>query len=394
MAASARVGNVLVIQEIEVAEVASRLQRGESPVLLDVRDPDEHAAGCMAGALLLPRPLVAHSISALVPDKDTPLVVYCAVGIRSAMTAMTLTGMGYTQVWSMRGGFDEWQRSGLAWIVPPLDGVPVPLSAEQAMRYSRHLRLPEIGMAGQAKLLAARVLCIGAGGLGSPASLYLAAAGIGTLGLVDADSVELSNLQRQIVHATARIGMPKVDSAAETLAALNPEVCVTRIQARLTDENVLAILAGYDVIIDGSDNFTTRYLVNDAALRLKKPVVHAAIQGFEGQLTVFAAEGAPCYRCVFPEPPPAEFAPSCQQAGVLGVLPGILGILQATEALKLILGIGETLAGRLLSYDALSMRFTELSLRYDPECSACGSSGPGKSEAPGWGLRNGRRLKA
>lgn len=371
----------MVIQEIGVAEVAARLQRGESPVLLDVREPDEHVAGCMAGALLLPRPLVARRISALVPDKDTPVIVYCAVGIRSAMTAMTLTGMGYTQVWSMRGGFDEWQRRGLDWVVPPVDGAPVPLSAGQAMRYSRQLRLPEIGVAGQAKLLAARVLCIGAGGLGSPASLYLAAAGVGTLGIVDDDRVDLSNLQRQIVHATARIGMPKVDSAAETLGALNPEVRVTRIQTRLTDENALAILADYDVIIDGSDNFTTRYLVNDAALRLKKPVVHAAIQGFEGQLTVFAAEGAPCYRCAFPEPPPAEFAPSCQDAGVLGVLPGVLGVLQATEAIKLILGIGETLMGRLLSYDALSMRFTELSLRRDLKCPACGT-GPGKKRSP------------
>lgn len=367
----------MIVQEIEVADVATRLQGGQRTVLVDVRDPDEHAAGCMAGALLLPRPLVARSISKLVPDKDTPVVVYCAVGIRSAMTAMTLTGMGYTQVWSMRGGFDEWQRRGHDWILPRRDGEPAPLSAEQASRYARHLRLPEIGMAGQAKLLAARVLCIGAGGLGSPASMYLAAAGIGTLGIVDADTVELSNLQRQIVHTTARIGMPKVGSAAETLAALNPDVCVNRIEARLTAENALAILADYDLIIDGSDNFATRYLVNDAALRLQKPVVHAAIQGFEGQLTVFAAEGAPCYRCVFPEPPPAEFAPSCQEAGVLGVLPGVLGILQATEAIKLILGIGETLVGRLLSYDALSLRFTELSLQGDPECPACGG-GPGK----------------
>lgn len=367
----------MIVQEIEVAEVAARLQSGQRTVLVDVRDPDEHESGCLAGALLLPRALVARSIGTLVPDKDTPIVAYCAVGIRSAMTAMTLIAMGYTRVWSMRGGFDEWQRSGHAWIVPSVDEEPAPLSAGQAVRYSRHLRLPEIGVSGQAKLLAARVLCVGAGGLGSPASLYLAAAGIGTLGIVDADSVELSNLQRQIVHATVSIGMPKVDSAAESLGALNPEVRVTRIKARLTDENALAILADYDVIIDGSDNFTTRYLINDAALRLKKPVIHAAIQGFEGQLTVFAADGAPCYRCVFPEPPPAEFAPSCQEAGVLGVLPGVLGVLQATEALKLILGIGESMVGRLLSYDALSMRFTELGLRADPYCPACGG-GPGK----------------
>ena len=367
----------MVVREIDVAEVAARLQSGQRTVLVDVRDPDEHESGCLAGALLLPRALVARSIETLVPDKDTPVVAYCAVGIRSAMTAMTLVAMGYTQVWSMRGGFDEWQRSGHAWIVPAPDGEAAPLRTEQAARYARHLRLPEIGMVGQAKLLASRVLCIGAGGLGSPASLYLAAAGIGTLGIVDADCVELSNLQRQIVHTSARIGTPKVDSAAETLSALNPDVCVTRIRARLTAENALAILADYDVIIDASDNFATRYLVNDAALRLGKPVVHAAIQGFEGQLTVFAAAGAPCYRCVFPEAPPAEFAPSCQEAGVLGVLPGVLGVLQATEAIKLILGIGETLTGRLLSYDALSMRFSELGLRPDPECPACGS-GAGK----------------
>ncbi len=366
-----------MIREIDVAEVLVRLQRGAQTILVDVRDPDEHAAGCVAGALLLPRALIARSIGQLVPDRDTLVVVYCAGGKRSGMAALTLRELGYTQVCSMRGGFDEWQRSGHAWIVPSPDGEPAPLSAEQATRYARHLRLAEIGMAGQAKLLAARVLCIGAGGLGSPASLYLAAAGIGTLGVVDADRVELSNLQRQIVHTTASIGMPKVDSAAETLSALNPDVCVTRIPTRLTAENALAVLADYDVIIDGSDNFATRYLVNDAALRLGKPVVHAAIQGFEGQLTVFAAAGAPCYRCVFPEPPPAEFAPSCQEAGVLGVLPGLLGVLQATEAIKLILGIGDNLIGRLLSYDALSMRFAELCLRRDPECPACGS-GAGK----------------
>ena len=369
-----------MIREIDVAEVVTRLQRGAQTILVDVRDPDEHAAGCVAGALLLPRSLIARSIGQLVPDRDTLVVVYCAGGKRSGMAALTLRELGYTQVCSMRGGFDEWQRSGHAWIVPSPDGEPA-LSAEQAARYARHLRLPEIGMAGQAKLLAARVLCIGAGGLGSPASLYLTAAGIGTLGIVDADSVELSNLQRQVVHTTASIGMLKADSAAETLSALNPEVRVNRIRMQLTAENALAILAGYDVIIDGSDNFATRYVVNDAALRLRKPVVHAAIQGFEGQLTVFAAEGAPCYRCVFPEPPPAEFAPSCQEAGVLGVLPGVLGVLQATEAIKLILGIGETLVGRLLSYDALSLRFTELSLQGDPECPAC-SSGAGKERSP------------
>ena len=362
------------MQEIEVTEVAASLRHDQPCILIDIRDPDEQAAGCVAEACLLPRALLEQGISTHVPEKHTPVVIYCASGRRSAMAVQTLVKLGYTQVRSMRGGFGAWQRSGQAWIVPPSGGEPAPLSAAQAERYARHLRLPEIGTEGQAKLLAARVLCIGAGGLGSPASMYLAAAGIGTLGLVDADTVELSNLQRQIVHTTASIGMPKVDSAAQTLAAINPDISVTPIQARLDAENVLSVLADYDLIIDGSDNFATRYLLNDAALRLQKPVVHAAIQGFEGQLTVFGANGAPCYRCVFPEPPPAGSAPSCEAAGVLGVLPGVLGVLQATEAIKLILGIGETLEGRLLSFDALSMRFTELSLQPDSECRACAGS--------------------
>lgn len=371
MVASSGAGDGAVMQEVAVAEVAAKLDRELPFILIDIRDPDEYATGCVAKALPLPRALLEDAIGTHVPDRDTPVVLYCTSGKRSGMAVTTLTRMGYTQVRSMCGGFSEWQRSGQAWIVPSSAGEAAPLSTAQATRYARHLRLPEIGTAGQAKLLAARVLCIGAGGLGSPASMYLAAAGIGTIGIVDADTVELSNLQRQIVHATASIGMPKVDSAAQTLAAVNPDVRVTRIRSRLVAENVLTVLADYDVIIDGSDNFATRYLVNDAALRLQKPVVHAAIQGFEGQLTVFSATGAPCYRCVFPEPPPVGSAPSCQEAGVLGVLPGVLGVLQATEAIKLILGIGETLAGRLLSYDALSMRFTELSLRPDPECRAC-----------------------
>jgi molybdopterin/thiamine biosynthesis adenylyltransferase len=300
--------------------------------------------------------------------------------VRSRLAAQALAELGYTRVCSMRGGFAEWQRAGHAWIVPAGDGdgdgdgdgQSAPLSVEQATRYARHLRLPEIGVAGQRRLLAARVLCVGAGGLGSPASLYLAAAGVGTLGIVDADVVELSNLQRQVVHASDRVGMPKVDSAAQTLRALNPDVRVTRIAERLVAANALAILADYDVIVDGSDNFPTRYLVNDAALRLRKPVIHAAIQRFEGQLTMFAADGAPCYRCLFPRPPPAEAAPSCAEAGVLGVLPGVLGVLQATEAIKQVLGIGASLVGRLVTYNALSMSFTELRLRRDPACPTCG----------------------
>lgn len=360
------------VPEISVTEVAAVCKDSGAAVLLDVRDPGEHLTGCIDGALLLPRALLGSRIAALVPDQATRIVAYCASGKRSVLAAQTLLDMGYAHVSSMRGGFSEWQRAGHRWVVPAVDGESPSLTAAQAERYARHLRLAEIGVAGQQKLLAARVLCIGAGGLGSPASLYLAAAGIGTLGIVDADVVELSNLQRQVVHATDRIGLPKVDSAAQTLSAVNPDVRVTRINARLTADNALDILAGYDVIVDGSDNFSTRYLVNDAALRLNKPVVHAAIQQFEGQLTVFAAGGAPCYRCIFPRPPPADAAPSCAEAGVLGVLPGVLGVLQATEALKLLLGIGASLAGRLLTYDALSLAFTELRLRRDPACPTCG----------------------
>jgi sulfur-carrier protein adenylyltransferase/sulfurtransferase len=283
----------------------------------------------------------------------------------------TLRELGYRNVASMRGGFVEWQRAGYTWAVPDSDAVSEQLSAEQNLRYARHLRLPEIGLAGQKKLLDARVLCVGAGGLGSPAGMYLAAAGIGQLGIVDDDVVEMSNLQRQILHTESRIGMPKVDSAAQTLSALNPDCRVTKIPERLTAANALTILADYDVIVDGSDNFATRYLINDTALRLAKPVVHAAIQGFEGQLTVFAASGAPCYRCLFPHPPPADAAPSCQEAGVLGVLPGVMGVLQATEAIKLILGLGDSLVGRLVIYDALALRFRELKMRRDPNCSVC-----------------------
>lgn len=365
-------GNQPVIKDIDVAEVAAWLRQPTRPILLDVRDPDEHIAGCLVDAHLLPRALLASRISALVPDLDAPIVAYCAGGARSELAARALCEMGYRQVFSLRGGFTEWQRAGFEWVVPAADSVPGQLTAEQNMRYARHLRLPQIGAEGQRKLLDARVLCVGAGGLGSPAGIYLAAAGIGQLGIVDDDVVELSNLQRQILHTESRIGMPKVDSAAQTLGALNPDCHVLKIPERLTAANALTILADYDVIVDGSDNFATRYLINDTALRLAKPVVHAAIQGFEGQLTVFAATGAPCYRCLFPQPPPADAAPSCQEAGVLGVLPGVMGILQATEAIKLILGLGDSLVGRFVIYDALALRFRELKMRRDPNCPACG----------------------
>lgn len=364
--------NQPVLKDINVAELAAWLRRPTPPILLDVRDPDEQATGCIVDALLLPRALLESRIRALVPDQSTPVVAYCAGGARSDLAVQALHAMGYQQAFSLRGGFIEWQRAGFEWIVPAADFAPGQLTAEQNRRYARHLRLPEIGSTGQRKLLDASVLCVGAGGLGSPASLYLAAAGVGRLGIVDDDVVELSNLQRQILHTESRIGMLKIDSAAQTLTALNSDCHVTKIPERLTANNALTILADYDVIVDGSDNFATRYLINDTALRLAKPVVHAAIQGFEGQLTVFAATGAPCYRCLFPEAPPAGVAPSCQEAGVLGVLPGVMGILQATEAVKLILNLGDSLVGRFVIYDALALRFRELKMRRDPNCLMCG----------------------
>ena len=370
-----------MIQEIEIAEVATRLAGDVRPILIDVREIDEHAAGFITGALLIPQDLLAARIDAAAPDKRVQIIVYCASGVRSALAARTLADLGYGDVRSMRGGFIAWQRAGQAWIIPPTDGATASLNADQLSRYSRHLRLPEVGVEGQRRLLDARVLCVGAGGLGSPASLYLAAAGIGTLGIIDDDVVDLSNLQRQIVHGSDRVGMAKVDSAQQTLAGLNPDVSVVKIRARLCPENALAVLADYDVIVDGSDNFATRYLINDVALRLGMPVVHASIYRFEGQLTVFSAAGAPCYRCLFPKPPPADASPSCQDAGVLGMLPGVMGVLQATEAIKLVLGIGDSLAGRLVLYDALSMRFSEFQLSRDLNCPACGV-GVDRAEIP------------
>jgi molybdopterin/thiamine biosynthesis adenylyltransferase/rhodanese-related sulfurtransferase len=357
--------------EIDVDEVAARLRQQPGLAIIDVREPYEHASGCLPGAKLVPRLTLEERIEALVTDRSSHIVVYCESGVRSALAARQLLARGYPNVHSMRGGIAEWRRRGIACETPAAESTGVSLSAGQLARYARHLRLPEIGSEGQRKLLNARVLCVGAGGLGSPASLYLAAAGIGNLGIVDDDIVDLSNLQRQIIHTTARVGAKKVDSAEQTLNSLNPDTQVTKIAARLNAANVLSVLAGYDLIVDGSDNFNTRYLINDAALRLGKPVIHGAVQRFEGQLTMFACNGAPCYRCVFPQPPPAGAAPSCAEAGVLGVLPGVIGLLQATETIKWLLGIGDSLIGRLIVYDALSMRFTELKLRADPHCSAC-----------------------
>lgn len=350
------------VREISPADLASAR---DVAVVIDVREADELAGGRIPGALAIPRGVLELRIEKAAPDRAAPIVLTCGSGARSALAARTLAELGYTDVRSLAGGFTAWKRAGL-----PVETASEGLTDAQRARYSRHLLLPEVGEAGQARLLAARVLCVGAGGLGSPASLYLAAAGVGTLGLVDDDVVDASNLQRQVVHTTERIGVAKVDSAARTLTALNPDVRVVGHRLRLTADNALDLVAGYDVIVDGADNFATRYLINDVALRLGKPVVHASVFRFEGQLTVFPAAGGPCYRCLYPEPPPPGAAPSCQEAGVLGVLPGVLGVLQATEALKLVLGM-PTLAGRLLLWDAARSRFRELTLRGDPACPTC-----------------------
>ncbi|MHB8458150.1 MAG: molybdopterin-synthase adenylyltransferase MoeB, partial [Acidimicrobiales bacterium] len=310
-------------------------------------------------------------IEGLIPDKAQPIVVYCAGGIRSAFAAKALQDLGYSDVVSMDGGFNKWKDEGLEWRTPRT------LSAEQRNRYQRHLLLPEVGERGQQKLLDSKVLLLGAGGLGSPAALYLAAAGVGTLGIIDMDVVDTSNLQRQILHNLDRIGDRKVDSARKTLTLLNPDVEVVTYDTRLRAENVLDIIDGYDVIVDGTDNFPTRYLVNDASLVKRIPVVHGSIFRFEGQITVFSPYDGPCYRCLVPEPPPAELAPSCAEAGVLGVLPGIIGSMQAMEAIKLLLGLGDPLVGRLLAYDALEESFRSFNVRRDPECPACGEgAGP------------------
>jgi molybdopterin/thiamine biosynthesis adenylyltransferase/rhodanese-related sulfurtransferase len=336
------------------------------PTLVDVREKDEWVEGFIPGARWIPRGFLELRIEEQVPEKSSDVILYCAGGTRSALAARALNELGYKNVSSLAGGFSAWKRAGL-----PFER-PYVMTQEQSVRYARHTMLPEIGQEGQVKLLRSRMLCLGAGGLGSPVALYLAAAGVGTLGIIDDDVVDSSNLQRQILHATDRIGIPKVESAQRTIAGLNPDVKVRPYQARLTSENVLDILKDYDVIVDGVDNFPTRYLLNDAALKLGKPVVHASIYRFEGQLTCFVPGEGPCYRCLYPEPPPPDMAPSCQEAGVLGVLPGVVGVLQATEAIKLALGIGKSLAGRLLMYDALGTKFREMKLRKDPKCPTCG----------------------
>jgi molybdopterin/thiamine biosynthesis adenylyltransferase len=356
----------------EVDPAAVREQASNGAVVIDVREPEEWAAGHIPGAKHVPRTYLESRIEGAAPDRAQHLILYCASGNRSAWATRTLVDdLGYEHVESMTGGFTLWKDRGYEVEQPRT------LTAEQRERYSRHLLLPEVGAEGQQKLLDAKVLLLGAGGLGSPVALYLAAAGVGTLGIVDNDEVDVSNLQRQVIHSSERIGVAKVDSAEQTITALNPDVNVQKYNLRLGPENIMEILPGYDVVVDGLDNFPTRYLLNDASVRLGIPVVSAAILGFEGQLSVFKPYDGPCYRCLFPVPPPAELAPSCGANGVLGVLPGTMGLLQATEVVKLILGEGEPLIGRLLMYDALATTFTEVRVRRDPECPIC-SREPGE----------------
>ena len=351
------------IREVTPQDVGALPPGGAT--IVDVREASEWEQGHLPDALHISKSYVEQQIEGAVPDRDAPVILYCAGGVRSLFAAQSLQQLGYTNVASMSGGFQAWKSAGLPW------EAPVILSAEQKQRYSRHLLIPEVGSAGQARLLGSKALLIGAGGLGSPAALYLAAAGVGTIGIVDFDVVDLSNLQRQILHTNDRIGERKVESARKTLEALNPDVKVIPHEEMLVADNVDRIITGYDVIVDGTDTFETRYLLNDAAVAKNIPVIHASVFRFEGQLTTFIPYEGPCYRCLYPTPPPPELAPGCSVAGVLGVVPGIMGMLQANEALKVLLGIGETLAGRLLLFDALDSTFTELKLRRDPACPVC-----------------------
>jgi molybdopterin/thiamine biosynthesis adenylyltransferase/rhodanese-related sulfurtransferase len=353
------------VREIGTAEAAQLIADGAA--LIDTRELHEWEAGHLAGATLVPPIEVLGRIVQVVPDKSKPVVVYCAAGARSMRAAVQMAQLGYQNVASMAGGIGQWKAEGRPTELP--SGIP---SVATNPRYARHLVMPEVGPEGQGKLAQSKVLFIGAGGLGSPGLLYLAAAGVGTLGIVDFDVVDLSNLQRQVIHADDRIGMKKTESAARTIKALNPEVKVIAHDEMLTEENVDRLIAGYDVVIDGTDTFETRYTLNDAAVRAAIPVVHASVFRFEGQLSVFVPYEGPCYRCLYPTPPPPELAPGCSVAGVLGVVPGVMGLLQATEAIKLLLRIGDPLIGRLLIWDALDGSFSEVTLRRDPHCPACG----------------------
>jgi molybdopterin/thiamine biosynthesis adenylyltransferase/rhodanese-related sulfurtransferase len=348
------------ITEVDTAAAADKIAAG-SVVVLDVREPDEFEQGALPDVIHIPRGHLEAQVETRIIDKSMPVVVYCAGGVRSAFAAKTLQELGYTNVFSMAGGFGKWKDEGRAWLTP------VALSAEQRNRYQRHLLLPEVGVAGQAKLLSSKVLLLGAGGLGSPAALYLAAAGVGTIGIVDMDEVDASNLQRQILHNIDRIGDRKVDSAKKTLTMLNPDINVVTYDTRLAASNIVDIISGYDVIVDGADNFPSRYLLNDASVKLGIPVVHGSIFRFEGMVSVFHPLRGPTYRDMVAEPPPAEMAPSCAEAGVLGVLPGIVGSIQALETIKLLLDLGDSLIGRILAIDTTEMTFRTFNLRKDPK---------------------------
>jgi sulfur-carrier protein adenylyltransferase/sulfurtransferase len=355
------------VPELSAQQVNDLLSNnGKSHVVLDVRESDEWRQGHLAGAVPLPRGFLEIKVETAIPDKNTPIIAYCAGGVRSLLAGKMLKEMGYQNVTSMTGGYNAWKNGGFKWVQD------FQYTPEQLIRYSRHFLLPEVGEDGQAKLLQARVLMVGAGGLGSPSAYYLAAAGVGTIGIIDNDVVDISNLQRQILHANDRVGMPKVESAKKTLEGLNPDVKVIPYQAKLTSENIMEILKEYDLVVDGCDNFPTRYLVNDACVLAGKPNVHGSIFQFEGQATVFYPGKGPCYRCLYPEPPPAEMAPSCAEAGVLGVLPGLIGTIEALEAIKIILGKGDSLIGRLLCFNTLTMEINDLKLRRDPNCPLCG----------------------
>lgn len=355
------------VPEASPDDVKQRIAgNGNGPVLLDVREKDEFRQGYIPGAISIPRGFLEMRIEETVPDKDTPIIAYCAGGVRSLLAGRILNELGYSNVTSMRGGFGAWKNQGL-----PIQE-DRQFTAEQQIRYSRHFLLPEVGEVGQGKLLDAKVLCIGAGGLGSPVALYLAAAGVGTIGIVDMDTVDLSNLQRQILHTNDRVGMPKVESARKTIEALNPDVKVVEFRERLSSDNAFRIFEQFDVVVNGCDNFPTRYLANDACVMLHKPLVDGAIWQFEGQATVYDPPQGPCYRCLFPEPPPPGAVPSCAEAGVLGVLPGIVGCMQALETIKIILGKGKPLLGRMMHFDTLTGDVRILKLRRDPKCVVCG----------------------
>jgi sulfur-carrier protein adenylyltransferase/sulfurtransferase len=364
------------IREINPPEAKQRHDAGAT--LIDVREQVEWDAGHIPGALFIPLGTLGDAIAAAVPDRDTEIIMQCRSGARSGRGTALLQDLGYTNVVNLAGGILQWEADGL-----PLEA-PESLTPAQQSRYSRHLLIPEVGTAGQVRLLESKVLLVGAGGLGSPAALYLAAAGVGTLGIVDFDVVEASNLQRQVIHSTERLGVKKVDSARQSIQALNPDVNVVTHDEMLLADNVERLIAGYEVILDGTDTFETRYLLNDAAVAAGIPVVHASVFRFEGQLTTFVPYEGPCYRCLYPTPPPPELAPGCSVAGVLGVVPGIMGLLQSNEVLKVVLGIGEPLVGRLLLFDALDGTFSELRLSRDPNCPTCSDEARAARERGEW----------